>query len=164
MNWQSINVFIIQQKSFEFLALITQLMYIWLKHSTQNIQKYMQIWRILMSPLEASTNCPGHVIAYFRTSMSEARPPQGPDMWYLTFYQNKVLTYQAIVTNSLSFKILCTKLWSKTEGGWLPSGWHARYLVGFFTVSFRSIVWVHNTINFCLHLVLALLEHHFSTF
>ena len=39
------------------------------------------------------------------TSMSEVSPPQGPDMWYLTFYQNKVLIYQAIVTNSLSFKI-----------------------------------------------------------
>ena len=96
---------IIQQKSFEFLPLIIQLILIWLKNSTQNIQKYMQIWRIPMSPLGASTNFPGHVTTYFRTSMSEASPPQGPDIWYLTFYQKKVLIYQAIVTNSLSFKI-----------------------------------------------------------
>ena len=96
---------IIQQKSFEFLPLITQLMLIWLKNITQNIQKYMQIWRIPMSLLGASTNFPGHVTTYFRTSMSEASQPQGPHMWYLTFYQNKALVYQAIVTNSLSFKI-----------------------------------------------------------
>ena len=75
------------------------------ENSTQNIQKYMQIWRIQMSPSGASTNFPGHVTTYFRTSMSEASPPQGPNMWYLTFYQNKVLIYQAIVTISLSFKI-----------------------------------------------------------
>ena len=77
----------------------------WLKNSTQNVQKYMQIWRVPMSPLQARTNSPGHVTTYFRTSMSETSPPQGPNMWYLTFYQNKVLIYQAIVTNSLSFKI-----------------------------------------------------------
>ena len=96
---------IIQQKSFEFLQLITQLMLIWLKNSTQNIQKFMQIWRIPISPLDASTDSPGHVTIYFRTSMSQISPPQGPNMWYLTFYQNKVFIYQAIVTNSLSFKI-----------------------------------------------------------
>ena len=67
-----------------------------------------------MSPLGASTNFPGHVTTYFRTSMSEASPPQGPDMWYLTFYQNKVLIYQAIVTNSISTSHFCTKLSSKT--------------------------------------------------
>ena len=55
-----------------------------------------------MSQLEARTNSPGHVTTYFRTSMSETSPPQGPNMWYLTFYQNKVLIYQAIVTK-LSF-------------------------------------------------------------
>ena len=55
-------------------------MLIRLKNVTQNVQKYMQIWRILMSPLGAITNFPGHVTAYFRTSMSEASPPQGPDM------------------------------------------------------------------------------------
>ena len=32
---------IIQQNSFEFLPLITQLMLIWLKNSTQNVQKYV---------------------------------------------------------------------------------------------------------------------------
>ena len=32
--------------------------------------------------MEASTNYPGHVATYFRTSMSEASPPQGTDMWY----------------------------------------------------------------------------------
>ena len=37
----------------------------------------------------------------FSTSMSEASPPQGPEMWYLSLYQKKVLIYHAIVTNSL---------------------------------------------------------------
>ena len=60
----------------------------------------MQVWRIAMSQLEASTNYPGHVTTFFRTSLSEAGPPQGPDMWFLKFYQNKELIYQAIVTNS----------------------------------------------------------------
>ena len=86
--------------------LIPQLMLIWLKNSTQNKQNYMQIWRISISPLGASKNFPGHVTIYFRTSMSEASPPQGPDMWYLTFYQNKVLIYQDIVPISLSFQIM----------------------------------------------------------
>ena len=58
-----------------------------------------------MSPLEARTISPGHVTTYFRTSMSETSPPQGPNMWYLIFYQIEVLIYQAIVTNSLSFQI-----------------------------------------------------------
>ena len=31
-----------------------------------------------MSPLDASTNSPGHVTIYFRTSISEASPLQGP--------------------------------------------------------------------------------------
>ena len=75
---------------------------IWLQNRTQNIQKYMQIWSIPISPLAASTNSPGHVTNYFRTSMSEATPPQGPGMWYITLYQNKVLIYKAIVTKSLS--------------------------------------------------------------
>ena len=85
---------------------ITNVMLIRLTNSTQNIQKYMQIWRIPITPIGANTNIPGHVATYFRTSMSEASPPEGPDMWYLTFYQNKVLIYQAIVINSLSFKLI----------------------------------------------------------
>ena len=58
-----------------------------------------------MSASEASTNSPGHLTTYFRTSISEASQPQGPDTWYQIFYQNKVLIYQTIVTNSLQFKI-----------------------------------------------------------
>ena len=58
-----------------------------------------------MSLLGASTNIPGHVTTYFRNSMSEASPLQGPDMWYLTFFQNEALIYQALVNNSLSFII-----------------------------------------------------------
>ena len=37
----NVTVLIIQQKSFEFVPLITQLMLTWLKNSTQNIQKYI---------------------------------------------------------------------------------------------------------------------------
>ena len=50
--------------------------------------------------------------------MSEASPTQGPDMWYSTFYQNKVLIYQALVPSPFPSKShtshFCTKLWSKT--------------------------------------------------
>ena len=85
---------IIQQKSFDFLPLIIQLMLIWLKNSTQSMQKYMQIWRIPMSPLEASTNSLGHMTTFFRTSMSETTPPQN----YATlFFNHKIWVNSEII-------------------------------------------------------------------
>ena len=36
--------------------------------------------------------------------MSKASLPQGPDMWYLTFYGNKVPIYQTPISNFLFFK------------------------------------------------------------
>ena len=93
-------------------------LFLWLKNSTQNLSKYMQIWRILMYQLEASTNSPGHVTIYFRISMSEASLPQRTDMWYLTFYQNKELpshSHQLSLIQNLTHSHFCTKLWSKTK-------------------------------------------------
>ena len=52
------------------------------------ITKFMQIWRIPMSPLDAKKISPGYVTFYVCTSMSEASPAQGTDRWYLIFYQN----------------------------------------------------------------------------
>ena len=66
---------------------------------------HQQFWKFPLSPLEASGRLPrsrGHLFSY---SMSKASQPQGPDMWYFTFYENKVPIYQTIISNSLYFKI-----------------------------------------------------------
>ena len=63
----------------------------------------MQIIRIPMSPFEASTKSPGH--------MTEAGPPQGPGIWYLTFYQNQLLIYQAIFVSQGSDSFLSSPPW-----------------------------------------------------
>ena len=52
--------------------------------------RHQQFLRIPLSPLEASGRLPGSRDHLFSYSMSEASLPQGPDMWYLTFYENKV--------------------------------------------------------------------------
>ena len=63
-------------------------MLIWLENSTQGISNsegfhYLHL-RLVADYL-------GHVTTYFCThAMSKVSPPQGPDMWYLTFYENKV--------------------------------------------------------------------------
>ena len=83
--------------------------------------RHQQFWRFLLSPLEAGDTLPRSRDHLFSYSMSKASPPQGPDMWYLTFYENTVPIYQTTISNSLYFKIshyiyshFCTKLWSKT--------------------------------------------------
>ena len=63
--------------------------------------RHKQFWRFPLSPLEASSRLPRSRDHLFSHSMSKASPPQGPDMWYLTFYENKVPTYQTTISNSL---------------------------------------------------------------
>ena len=83
--------------------------------------RHQQFLRIPLSPLEASSRLPRSRDHLFSHLMSKASLPQGPDMWYLTFYENKVPIYQTTISNSLYFKIspshFCTKLWSKTKHG-----------------------------------------------
>ena len=74
--------------------------------------RHQQCWRFPLSPLEAGGRLPRSRDHLFSYSMSKASPPQGPDMWYLTFYENKVPIYQTTISNSLYY---CAKLWSKTQ-------------------------------------------------
>ena len=67
--------------------------------------RHQQFWRFPLSPLEAGGRLPRSRDHLFSYSMSKASPPQGPDMWYLTFYENKVPIYQTTISNSLYFKI-----------------------------------------------------------
>ena len=67
--------------------------------------RHQQFWRFPLSPLEAGGTLPRSRDHLFSYSMSKASPPQGPDMWYLTFYENTVPIYQTTISNSLSFKI-----------------------------------------------------------
>ena len=50
--------------------------------------RHRQFLRIPLSPLEASSWLPRSCHHLFSHSMSKASLPQGPDMWYLTFYEN----------------------------------------------------------------------------
>ena len=67
--------------------------------------RHQQFWRFPLSPLEAGGRLSRSRDHLFSYSMSKASPPQGPDMWYLTFYKNKVPIYQTTISNSLYFKI-----------------------------------------------------------
>ena len=67
--------------------------------------RHQQFWRFPLSPLEASGRLSRSRDHPFSYSMSKASPPQGPDMWYFTFYENKVPIYQTTISNSLYFKI-----------------------------------------------------------
>ena len=68
--------------------------------------RHQQFWRFPLSPLEASSRLPRSRDHLFSYSMSKASLPQGPNMSYLTFYQNKVPIYQTPISNSLYLKIL----------------------------------------------------------
>ena len=67
--------------------------------------RHQQFLRIPLSPLGASSRLPRSRDHLFSHSMSKASLPQGPDMWYLTFYENKVPIYQTTISNSFYFKI-----------------------------------------------------------
>ena len=67
--------------------------------------RHQRFWRYPLSPLEASGRLPRSRDHLFSYSMSKASPPQGPNMWYFTFYENKVSIYQTTISNSLYFKI-----------------------------------------------------------
>ena len=67
--------------------------------------RHQQFLRIPLSPLEAGSRLPRSRDHLFSHSMSKASLPQGPDMWYLTFYENKVPIYQTTISNSFYFKI-----------------------------------------------------------
>ena len=56
--------------------------------------RHQQFWRIPLSPLDASSRLPRSRDHLFSHSISKATLPQGPDMWYLTFYENKEPIYQ----------------------------------------------------------------------
>ena len=74
-------------------------MLIWLENSTPS--RHQRFWRYPFSPMEASSRLPKSRDHLFLQSMSKASLPQGPDMWYLTFYENKVPIYQTTISNSL---------------------------------------------------------------
>ena len=112
-------------------AVINSLKIIWIFHVANSINidptgkqhsRHQQFWRFPLSPFEASGRLPRSRDHLFSYSMSKANPTQGPDMWYFTFYENKVPIYQTTISNSLYFKLkshtshFCTKLWSKTYG------------------------------------------------
>ena len=63
--------------------------------------KHQWFWRFPFSPMEASSRLPRSCDYLFLHSMSKASLPRGPDMWYLTFYENKVPIYQTTISNSL---------------------------------------------------------------
>ena len=63
--------------------------------------RHQHFWRFPLSPLEASRRLPRSRDHLFSHSMSKASLPQGPNMWYLTFYENKVPIYQTTISNSL---------------------------------------------------------------
>ena len=62
---------------------------------------HQQFRRFPLSPLKARSRLPRSRDHLFSHSMSKASPPRGPDMWYLTFYENKVPIYQTTILNSL---------------------------------------------------------------
>ena len=66
--------------------------------------RHQQFWRFPLSPLEASSRLPRSRDHLFSHSMSKASLPQGPNMWYLTFYEYKVPIYQTPISSSLYFK------------------------------------------------------------
>ena len=70
------------------------------KHS-----RHQQFWRFPLSPLEASSRLPRSRDHLFSHSIPKASLSQGPYMWYLTFYKNKVPIYQTPISNSLYFKL-----------------------------------------------------------
>ena len=92
--------------------------------------RHQQFWRFPWSPLEVSSRIPRSCDHLFSHSMSKASPLQEPDMWYLTFYENKVPIYQSqspTPFNSNSHTShFCTKMWSKT----LVAICHGRLCVG----------------------------------
>ena len=63
--------------------------------------KHQRFWGYPFSPMEASSRLPNLRDHLFLQSMSKASLPQGPDMWYLTFYENKVPINQTTISNSL---------------------------------------------------------------
>ena len=96
------HVLLIHWKSFDFLTWLTRenVDLTWKQHS-----RHQQFWRFRLSQYEASSRLPrsrDHLVSH---SMSKASPPQGPDIWYLIFYENKVPIYQTTISNSLYFKI-----------------------------------------------------------
>ena len=95
-------------------VVINSLKIIWIFHvaNSRNVDltgkqhsRHQQFWRFPLSPLEAGGRLPRSPDHPFSYSMSKASPPQGPDMWYFTFYENKVPIYQTTISNSLYFKI-----------------------------------------------------------
>ena len=66
--------------------------------------RHQQFWRFPFFPLEANSRLPRSHDHLFSHSMSKASLAQGPNMWYLTFYENKVPIYQIPISNSLYFK------------------------------------------------------------
>ena len=95
-------------------VVINSLIIIWISNvaNSRNVDltgkqhsRHQQFWRFPWSPLEAGGRLPRSRDHLFSYSMSKASPPQGPDMWYLTFYENKVPIYQTTISNSLYFKI-----------------------------------------------------------
>ena len=64
--------------------------------------RHQQFWRFPLSPLEPSSRLPMSRDHLFSHSLSKASLPQGLNMWYLTFYVNKVPIYQTPISNSLS--------------------------------------------------------------
>ena len=65
--------------------------------------RHQQFWRFPLSPLEASNRLSWSRDRLFSHSISKASLSQGPYMWYLTFYENKVPIYQTPISNSLKF-------------------------------------------------------------
>ena len=63
--------------------------------------RHQQFCRIPPSPLDASSRLPRSRDHIFSHSMSKASLPEGPAMWYVTFYENKVPIYQTTISNSL---------------------------------------------------------------
>ena len=91
-------------------VVINSLIIIWISNvaNSRNVDltekqhsRHQQFWRFPLSPLEAGGRLPRSRDHIFSYSMSKASPPQGPDMWYLTFYENKVPIYQTTIANSL---------------------------------------------------------------
>ena len=91
-------------------VVINSLKIIWIFHvansrnvylTEQQHSRHQQFWRFPLSPLEASSRLPRSHDHLFLHSMSKASPPQGPDMWYLTFCENNVPIYQTPISDSL---------------------------------------------------------------
>ena len=85
-------------------VVINSLKIIWIFNMANLRNVYLtekQFWRCPLSPLEASSRLARSRDHLFSHSMSKASPAQGPDMWYLIFYENKVPIYQTTISNSL---------------------------------------------------------------